>query len=177
MAVFDNDDPLMIFTLVLIITTITVILKFVYFNLQYFYTIKYTIFSVMDYLAKEGYGNGAAAISNAGSNPDNSCPPCPCSSTVGSTPLSPTFDAIATEIAANFDDHIVDISSYLKNNGDSNKRLDVLNQESNKYIIYNNFLESIKFLGLLSFSICMIGYILAIVYGQWSSPLGTILGN
>ncbi len=163
MAIIDRDSPGLYLLIVLIVTSTVILAKFIYFNFEFFYSIKRMIFSVVRAIADEAYG-----ASDVSQNPDGcNCSPNP--------PPSPANDPLAIEIEKDFDSYIVNLARYLENNKDANRRLDVLNQESARFIDFNNYLEVIKFFILVAIIVSLILALIRLKYRVWLSPLNLIL--
>ena len=163
MAIIDADSPGLYLLIVLIVTATVILGKFLYFNFEFFYSIKRMIFTVVRAIADEAYG-----ASDVTQNSDQcNCAPNP-------TP-SPIIDPLAQEIEKDFDSYIVNLAKYLESNKDANRRLDVLNQESSRFIDFNNYLEVIKFFILIGIIVSLVLAIVRLKYRKWLSPLNLIL--
>lgn len=164
MAIIDGDSPGLYLLMVLLVSCCVLIGKFMYYNLEFFYSIKRMIFTVVRAVADEGYGQGAYTLvqNNDGCN----CAGLPSTETV--------IDPLGDEITKDFDSYIVNLSKYLENNKDANRRLDVLNQESSRYIDFNNYLEVIKFFILIALVIGAIVIIIKLKYRRWLSPFDIV---
>lgn len=164
MAIIDGDSPGLYLLMVLVVSCCVLLGKFLYYNLEFFYSIKRMIFTVIRAVADEGYGQGALTLVQ---NNDG----CNCS---GAPPTVTVSDPLGDEIAKDFDSYIVNLSKYLENNKDANRRLDVLNQESSRYIDFNNYLEVIKFFILIALLIAAVIVIIKLKYRRWLSPFDIV---
>lgn len=182
MAIIDSDSTGLYLLIVLIVTSISLLGKFLYYNLEYFYSIKRMIFFVVKYLAEEAYGKGpdvqlqAAAAGVPGASADSTCS-CVQTGNPGQSQdaiLTPKMSDLTTLITQDFDTYIINLAKYIENNVDSNRRLDVLNQESGRFIDFNNYLEVIKFFILLAAVIGLTVTIIQAKYNKWLSPFSLI---
>lgn len=115
-TLMDAKDSGMFLVAITVVTLIALVGKFAYFVFSYFYFVKGLIFNVIASLANQAYSR--------------------------STPS----DALSTEIEKDFDTYIVNLVRYIETNMDSNRRLDVLNDEAAGYVAFHNSWNVARFM-------------------------------
>ncbi len=164
MAIIDADSKGMYLLIVLIVSSAVILGKFIFFNVQYYYVIKRMIFGVVRCLADQAYG-GCNIIA----------PPADTKCVCKSDALPAVDDdVLAEQIEKDYDSYVINLSKYLDNNADSNRRLDILNAESAGYVDFYNWLEVMKLFVIMGFVVGAILLIVRLKYKIWLSPLNLI---
>ena len=173
MTIIDADSHGFYLLIVLILSTVAMIAKFLYFNFAWYYTVKTMIFNVFKYISVQAYGIGDDVLKAAANAGNNNC--------IANLTIDPDLNdankALAADIQKNFDSYIITLGEYVDKNKDSNARLDILSQESESFINFSNYLEVIKFFILTGGLVILILVIIRLKYDRWLSPFTFITGK
>ncbi len=147
MPLIDAKDRGMFLVAITLVTLIALVGKFGYFVFSYFYFVKSLIFNVIASLANQAYA--------------------------GSTPS----DALSTEIEKDFDTYIVNLVRYIETNTDSNRRLDVLNDEAAGYVAFHNAWNVARFMLVALLVTTFLALLLYMRYNIILSPVQLVISS